>query len=61
MHKHTGFKDIKREEPPIRPIEHRIRDYKEVEQLLPLSTLKQQAERCMDFSTHALLFVIRFV
>jgi glutamate synthase (NADPH) small chain len=48
MPKYTAFKDIKREEPPARPIEQRITDYNEVEQLLPLSTLKQQAERCMD-------------
>ena len=39
---------IKRKDPPTRPIEQRIVDYKEVEQLLPFGKMKQQAERCVD-------------
>jgi NAD(P)H-dependent glutamate synthase small subunit len=37
-----------REEPPHRPVEDRIRDSHEIEELLPGDRILQQAARCMD-------------
>ncbi|MDP2982411.1 MAG: glutamate synthase subunit beta [Candidatus Latescibacter sp.] len=37
-----------RENPPRRPVEERIRDWHEVEQMLPPGRLEHQALRCMD-------------
>lgn len=43
-----GFITIDRIESGYRPIQERIRDYKEVERDLPEADRKQQASRCMD-------------
>jgi glutamate synthase (NADPH/NADH) small chain len=48
MPKPTGFMEYSREEPPHRPVEERVRDYQEVEELLPEGRIGSQAARCMD-------------
>jgi glutamate synthase (NADPH/NADH) small chain len=48
MPKPTGFLEFPREEPPHRPVEERVRDYHEVEELLPERRIGSQAARCMD-------------
>ncbi|HBF33571.1 TPA: glutamate synthase, partial [Candidatus Sumerlaeota bacterium] len=48
MAKPTGFLEFDRKNPPKRPIAERVKDYREVEQLLPLEALTEQAARCMD-------------
>jgi NAD(P)H-dependent glutamate synthase small subunit len=37
-----------REDPPHRPVEDRVRDFHEIEELLPGDRIHQQAARCMD-------------
>jgi len=44
----TGFLEIKREKWPTRPVEERLRDWKEVYLPFPKEELKKQAARCMD-------------
>ena len=44
----TGFLKYEREEPPKRPVEERIKDFRELEKRLPPERLKRQAARCMD-------------
>jgi NAD(P)H-dependent glutamate synthase small subunit len=46
--KHTGFLEIKRKDPPKRPVEQRIQDFREIEELLSVDELQHQAARCMD-------------
>jgi glutamate synthase (NADPH/NADH) small chain len=46
--KTTGFMEYAREDAPHRPVEERVRDYKEFEELLPAGRLETQAARCMD-------------
>jgi NAD(P)H-dependent glutamate synthase small subunit len=46
--KPTGFLEFTREDPPHRPVEERVRDFREVEEPLPESRLLDQAARCMD-------------
>ncbi|MCG3174311.1 MAG: Glutamate synthase [NADPH] small chain [Myxococcota bacterium] len=48
MAKPTGFMEFTREDPPKRPVEERIRDFREFEGYLPHGRLIQQASRCMD-------------
>ncbi|MBN2103712.1 glutamate synthase subunit beta [bacterium] len=48
MAKHTGFLEYNRMDPPKRPVQERIKDYREVEQVLSLEDLQRQANRCMD-------------
>ena len=48
MGKPTGFIEIKRAKPKSRPIEVRVRDWKEVYLLEPEPELRQQGARCMD-------------
>ncbi len=48
MPKPTGFMDYLREDPPHRPVGERVRDYHEVEELLPEGRIGSQAARCMD-------------
>lgn len=48
MAKPTGFVEFDRKEPPKRPVEERVHDYREIEQMLPLEELEKQAARCMD-------------
>jgi glutamate synthase (NADPH) small chain len=48
MPKPTGFMEYSREEPPHRPVEERVRNYHEVEELLPEARIGFQAARCMD-------------
>ena len=48
MGKHTGFLEYTREDAPKRAVEERIHDFKEVEELLPIDRLINQAARCMD-------------
>src|SRR6188474_3575538 len=46
--KPTGFIEIKRQKPKSRPIEVRVRDWKEVYLLDAEADLRQQGARCMD-------------
>lgn len=48
MGKPTGFLEYTRQNPTKRSVKQRINDYKEIEQMLTESDLKQQAARCMD-------------
>jgi glutamate synthase (NADPH) small chain len=48
MGKITGFLEISRELPPRRPVEERLRDWRELEGKLPEDKLRQQGARCMD-------------
>jgi glutamate synthase (NADPH/NADH) small chain len=48
MGKVTGFKEFQRELPKYRPVEERIRDYREIPDAFPEDKLRQQAARCMD-------------
>ena len=48
MGKVTGFLEIKRKKWPTRPVEDRLRDWKEVYLPYPEPDLKSQAARCMD-------------
>ena len=48
MGKPTGFKEYNRELPGKRPVEERIKDFKEIYQPFPKEKLKRQAARCMD-------------
>ena len=48
MVKPTGFLEFQREDPPHRPVEDRVRDFSEIEEMLPQSRLMNQAARCMD-------------
>ena len=48
MVKPTGFLEYPREDPPHRPVSERIRDFLEVDEMLPPSRLQIQAARCMD-------------
>jgi len=44
----TGFLEIQRKKWPTRPVEERVRDWKEVYLPFPNDELKKQAARCMD-------------
>jgi glutamate synthase (NADPH) small chain len=48
MGKITGFMEIARETPSRRPVEERIKDYREYELKMPDEKLKLQGARCMD-------------
>ncbi len=48
MGKPTGFIEYQRELPKRRPVEERLRDYREVYQPFSEDKLKKQAARCMD-------------
>ena len=48
MGKVTGFLEIQRKKWPTRPVEERLRDWKEVYLPYPEEDLKKQAARCMD-------------
>ena len=48
MAKPTGFLDYERLDAPKRPVEERVRDYREIEQRMSESQLEIQAARCMD-------------
>ena len=48
MGKVTGFKEFKRMAPGKRPVEERIKDYKEINLSLPGDKLREQGARCMD-------------
>ncbi len=48
MGKPTGFKEYTRELPKSRPVEERIRDYREIYESFPEEKLRTQAARCMD-------------
>ncbi|AAK79640.1 glutamate synthase (NADPH/NADH) small chain [Clostridium acetobutylicum] len=51
MGKVTGFKEYDREESPSRPIDERIKDYKDVHMGLDKEKLKIQGARCMECGT----------
>jgi glutamate synthase (NADPH) small chain len=44
----TGFLEIKRKKWPTRPVDERLRDWKEIYLPFPGDDLKKQAARCMD-------------
>jgi len=48
MGKPTGFKEYGREDPGARPVAERIKDYRDIYQLLSEKKLRTQAARCMD-------------
>src|SRR5438552_3530971 len=48
MGKITGFLEIPREMPPRRPIDERLKDWRELEGKLSEDKLRQQGARCMD-------------
>jgi glutamate synthase (NADPH/NADH) small chain len=48
MGKPTGFLEIKRAEQPYRPVEERVRDWKQVMLPWPTEVLQKQGARCMD-------------
>ena len=48
MGKNTGFLEFEKESPPLRPVEERVKDFREYETFLPPETLERQASRCMD-------------
>ncbi|HEY7839390.1 MAG TPA: glutamate synthase subunit beta [Terriglobales bacterium] len=48
MAKITGFLEFERETPARRPVEERIKDWKEVYQEFPTAKVERQAARCMD-------------
>src|SRR5262245_29706770 len=48
MSKTTGFLEFDRELPRRRPVEERIKDWKEIYLELPVETLRNQGARCMD-------------
>ena len=48
MGKPTGFLEIQRAKQPYRPVEERIRDWKQVMLPYPTETLQTQGARCMD-------------
>ncbi len=48
MGKPTGFMEFPRREPSKRPLDERVKDYREIELPVPLEDLKDQAARCMD-------------
>lgn len=48
MGKPTGFLEFGRAETPYRPIEERVRDWREVQVDPPVERVQQQAARCMD-------------
>jgi NAD(P)H-dependent glutamate synthase small subunit len=48
MGKPTGFMTYSRQDPAKRPVEARIRDYREFASPLPVQELEIQAARCMD-------------
>lgn len=48
MGKITGFKEFRREIPKDRPVEERLKDWKDVHNKFPQELLQKQASRCMD-------------
>jgi len=48
MGKITGFMEHKRAKQPYRPVEERVKDWKQVMAPWPVAPLKTQASRCMD-------------
>src|SRR6188474_1528151 len=48
MGKITGFIEFKRDKQPYRPVEERIRDWKQVMLPWPTDALRKQGARCMD-------------
>jgi glutamate synthase (NADPH/NADH) small chain len=48
MGKPTGFLDYKRKDISYRPVEKRLKDYKDVAEYLSFDDIKTQASRCMD-------------
>lgn len=48
MGKITGFMEHQRAKQPYRPVEERVKDWKQVMEPWPVAPLKTQASRCMD-------------
>lgn len=48
MSKPTGFLEYPRQDPPKRPVEERVLDFREIERPLSEADLVKQAARCMD-------------
>ena len=48
MGKDTVFLEFEKEPPPLRPVDERVRDFKEYETFFPAEDLQKQAGRCMD-------------
>jgi glutamate synthase (NADPH/NADH) small chain len=43
-----GFMEIKRETPPSRPVDERLKDHREVYRPFPVEKFREQGARCMD-------------
>jgi len=54
MGKPTGFLEYQRKDPVKRPVQQRVRDYKEFEEPLNADEIRNQAARCMGLR-HSLL------
>jgi glutamate synthase (NADPH/NADH) small chain len=50
MGRATGFLEVRRKKQPARPVEERLRDWREVYLPYPDETVRAQASRCMDCS-----------
>jgi glutamate synthase (NADPH/NADH) small chain len=50
MGKVTGFIEIERRKQPVRPVQERVRDWREIHLPHPLEALRSQGARCMDCS-----------
>lgn len=48
MGKPTGFLEFARHLPERRPVEERLRDFKEIERHLPVVSIREQGARCMN-------------
>ena len=48
MGKPTGFMEIPRETPRYRPVEERLKDWREIPEEMPEDRLRKQGARCMD-------------
>ena len=48
MGKVTGFIEFKRDKQPYRPVEERLRDWRQVMRAWPAEQLQKQGARCMD-------------
>ncbi|MBF0621944.1 MAG: glutamate synthase subunit beta [Magnetococcales bacterium] len=48
MGKVTGFMEIGRETPQLRPVAERVQDFSDLYQIFPVEKLQEQASRCMD-------------
>ncbi len=51
MGRETAFIDLQRSKQPKKPVEERVKDYKEIYQAMADEEMREQASRCMDCGT----------